>query len=112
VFYAYSVNINSFLSLLEARLLSLGLKLRVLRRDSIKVVYHNISVLLDRGPLALRSAKQTILQGLSLPLNEGMKLEQQLFTDLLNPAKHRFQIRRFWHRYIDRVINTMCVRLK
>ncbi len=88
MFYAYSVNINSFLSLL-ARLLSLGLKLRVLRRDSIKVVYHNISVLLDRGPLALRSAKQTILQGLSLPLNEGMKLEQQLFTDLLRTEDAR-----------------------
>ena len=89
MFYAYSVNINSILSLLEARLLSLGLKLRVLRRDSIKVVYHNISVLLDRGPLALRSAKQTILQGLSLPLNEGMKLEQQLFTDLLRTEDAR-----------------------
>ena len=48
-----------------------------------------VSVLLDRGPLALRSAKQTILQGLSLPLNEEMKLEQQLFTDLLRTEDAR-----------------------
>jgi E-phenylitaconyl-CoA hydratase len=48
-----------------------------------------VSVLLDRGPLALRAAKQAILEGLSLPLNEGMKLEQQLFTDLLRTEDAR-----------------------
>src|SRR5215471_11288686 len=42
-----------------------------------------VAILLERGPLALRAAKQAILQGLSLPLDEGLKLEQRLFTRLL-----------------------------
>lgn len=42
-----------------------------------------VGILLERGPLALRAAKQAILQGLSLPLDDGMKLEQQLFAGLL-----------------------------
>jgi len=42
-----------------------------------------VEILLERGPLALRAAKQAMLQGLSLPLDDGMKLEQKLFTSLL-----------------------------
>ncbi len=42
-----------------------------------------VGILLERGPLALRAAKQAMLQGLSLPLDDGMKLEQQLFASLL-----------------------------
>ena len=42
-----------------------------------------VEILLERGPLALRAAKQAMLQGLSLPLDDGMKLEQKLFASLL-----------------------------
>ncbi len=48
-----------------------------------------VSTLLERGPLALRAAKQAILQGLSLPLDEGLKLEQRLFTGLLGTEDAR-----------------------
>jgi enoyl-CoA hydratase/carnithine racemase len=42
-----------------------------------------VEILLERGPLALRAAKQAMLQGLSLPFDDGMKLEQKLFASLL-----------------------------
>ncbi|MGH2506439.1 MAG: enoyl-CoA hydratase-related protein [Ktedonobacteraceae bacterium] len=42
-----------------------------------------VSVLLERGPLALRAAKQAMLQGLNMPLEEGMQLEQRLFRQML-----------------------------
>jgi enoyl-CoA hydratase/carnithine racemase len=48
-----------------------------------------VATLLERGPLALRAAKQAILQGLSLPLDEGLKLEQHLFTSLLGTEDAR-----------------------
>jgi (E)-benzylidenesuccinyl-CoA hydratase len=48
-----------------------------------------VEILLERGPLALRAAKQAILQGLSLPLDDGMKLEQKLFASLLQTEDAR-----------------------
>lgn len=42
-----------------------------------------VNTLLERGPLALRAAKQAMLQGLDMTLDEGMNLEQQLFRTLL-----------------------------
>lgn len=48
-----------------------------------------VSTLLERGPLALRAAKQAMLQGLSLPLDEGLKLEQRLFNGLLGTEDAR-----------------------
>jgi len=48
-----------------------------------------VATLLERGPLALRAAKQAMLQGLSMPLDEGMKLEQHLFTSLLGTEDAR-----------------------
>jgi len=48
-----------------------------------------VATLLERGPLALRAAKQAILQGLSLPLDEGLKLEQRIFTSLLGTEDAR-----------------------
>jgi len=38
--------------------------------------------LLERGPLALRNAKQAMIQGMSLPFAEGLKLEGRLFREL------------------------------
>ncbi|HEY1352371.1 MAG TPA: enoyl-CoA hydratase-related protein [Ktedonobacteraceae bacterium] len=42
-----------------------------------------IAILLARGPLALRAAKQAMLQGLHLPLAEGLHLEGRLFRQML-----------------------------
>lgn len=43
-----------------------------------------VATLLERGPLALRAAKQAILQGLSMPFADGMQLERRLFASLLS----------------------------
>lgn len=42
-----------------------------------------VNILLERGPLALRAAKQAMLQGLDMTLDEGMQLEQRLFRQML-----------------------------
>ncbi len=48
-----------------------------------------VATLLERGPLALRAAKQAMLRGLSLPLNEGMRLERRLANDLFGTEDAR-----------------------
>ncbi len=48
-----------------------------------------IATLLERGPLALRAAKQAILQGLNMTLDEGMQLEQRLMAGLLKSEDAR-----------------------
>jgi enoyl-CoA hydratase/carnithine racemase len=35
------------------------------------------------GPLALRAAKEAMIRGYNMPLNEGIKLESALFNYLL-----------------------------
>ena len=35
--------------------------------------------LLESGPLAVRAIKQAAIQGLSMPLEDGLRLEQHLF---------------------------------
>src|SRR5579883_1401414 len=42
-----------------------------------------VNTLLERGPLALRAAKQAMLQGLDMTLAEGLQLEQRLFRQML-----------------------------
>lgn len=42
-----------------------------------------VNILLERGPLALRAAKQAMLQGLAMTLDEGLQLEQRLFRQML-----------------------------
>jgi len=48
-----------------------------------------VGTLLERGPLALRAAKQAILQGLNMSMEEGMQLEQRLFRYLLGTEDAR-----------------------
>lgn len=48
-----------------------------------------VETLLQRGPLALRAAKQAMLQGLNMPLDEGMQLEQRLFAGVLRTEDAR-----------------------
>lgn len=37
----------------------------------------------SRGPLAVRAAKRAIIEGLSLPLSEGLRLERRLFHEII-----------------------------
>jgi enoyl-CoA hydratase/carnithine racemase len=37
----------------------------------------------SRGPLAVRAAKRAVLDGLHVGFQEGMRLEQQLFRELM-----------------------------
>ncbi len=57
--------------------------------DLMNEVEHWVSILLERGPLALRAAKQAILQGQYMPLDEGMQLEQRLMAQLLRTEDAR-----------------------
>jgi enoyl-CoA hydratase len=45
--------------------------------------YRTAEALLANGPLALRAAKQAVIQGWDLPLEEGLDLELRLLRDLL-----------------------------
>jgi E-phenylitaconyl-CoA hydratase len=51
--------------------------------DVLAAAQHVAETLLANGPLALRAAKQAILQGLDLPLTQGLDLEQRLFAQML-----------------------------
>ena len=63
--------------------LACGLINKVVPADQLQDEALNMcNTLLERGPLALRAAKQAMIQGLSLPMKEGMKLEQKLFASL------------------------------
>lgn len=62
----------------------LGLVNKVVpQAELINEVERWIETLLARGPLALRAAKQAMLQGLDMTLDEGMQLEQRLFRQML-----------------------------
>lgn len=62
----------------------LGLLNRVVPQAELPAAVDQlVNTLLQRGPLALRAAKQAMLQGLSMSLDEGMRLEQRLFRSLL-----------------------------
>ena len=70
--------------------LELGLINKVVpQAELMEEVERWIATLLERGPLALRAAKQAILQGLSMPLDEGMQLEQRLMAGLLKTEDAR-----------------------
>ena len=62
----------------------LGLVNRVVPGDKLMNEARALAdTLLARGPLALRAAKRAILEGASLPFNEAMNLELQLFNSVM-----------------------------
>ena len=62
----------------------LGLVNRVVPGDKLMNEARALAdTLLARGPLALRAAKRAILEGASLPFNEAMNLELQLFNTVM-----------------------------
>jgi len=67
-----------------AEALTLGLVSQVVPLADLAAATQDLTEnLLRRGPLALRAAKQAILQGYEQPLREALALETRLFTQLL-----------------------------
>jgi enoyl-CoA hydratase/carnithine racemase len=62
-----------------ATALRYGLVQRVVPRDRLYPESESLArTLMSRGPLALRLAKRAVLEGLELPLSEGLALERRL----------------------------------
>ncbi|MCX6013478.1 MAG: enoyl-CoA hydratase-related protein, partial [Chloroflexi bacterium] len=40
--------------------------------------------LCELGPLALRAAKKSIINGSTMPFNKGLEYESEIFSELLN----------------------------
>lgn len=57
-----------------------GLVNRVVPQDDLMSTAESMArTLLEAGPLAMRAIKQAAIQGLSMPLEDGLRLEQNLF---------------------------------
>ncbi len=66
----------------------LGLINRVVPRDQLLVTARALAQkLASWKPLALRAAKRAIVQGLDLPLEEGLRLEARLLNQLLRETR-------------------------
>jgi enoyl-CoA hydratase/carnithine racemase len=64
--------------------LRLGLIHRVVPRgEALAEANKTAEALLANGPLALRHAKQAVIEGMDLPLDQGLDLELKLFAELL-----------------------------
>jgi enoyl-CoA hydratase/carnithine racemase len=64
--------------------LRLGLIHRIVPAgDVLAEARKTAEALLVNGPLALRAAKQAVIEGWDRPLDDGLELELRLFTDLL-----------------------------
>jgi len=64
--------------------LRLGVVHRVVPQGQALAEAHGVAkALLANGPLALRAAKQAVVQGLDLALDEGLDLELRLFAGML-----------------------------
>ena len=62
----------------------LGLVNRVVSADSLMAEARSLAeILLARGPLALRAAKQAVLEGASLSFDQGLALELDLFSKVM-----------------------------
>jgi enoyl-CoA hydratase/carnithine racemase len=62
----------------------LGLVNRVVSADSLMAEARSLAeTLLARGPLALRAAKQAVLEGVSLSFDQGLALELDLFSKVM-----------------------------
>jgi enoyl-CoA hydratase/carnithine racemase len=55
-------------------------------------------LLAERGPVALRLAKEAVVRSLDMPLGDGIKLEQDLYVLLQTTGDRREGIRAFLER--------------
>ena len=71
-----------------ATALRYGLVQRVVPRDRLYQEAESLArTLMSRGPLALRLAKRAVLEGLELPLAQGLALERRLAQQALAGAR-------------------------
>jgi len=59
------------------------------------IVREEVAALCDKGPIALRLAKEAVTKGLDLTLEQGIRLEQDLYVLLQTTADRREGIRAF-----------------
>jgi len=76
--------------------LNIGLLSRVVSRPRLAaVVRAEVDTLRSRGPVALRLAKEAVTKGLDLTLEQGIRLEQDLYVLLQTTADRQEGIRAF-----------------
>ncbi len=69
----------------SAECLELGLADRVVPADDLHQAAHDYAGKLARNaPLALRAAKQAIIQGLERPMEEGLRAEEEAYNSLIH----------------------------
>jgi enoyl-CoA hydratase/carnithine racemase len=76
-----------------------GLVSRVVPRSGLAAaVAETVGALVARGPVALRFAKEAVSRALDLPLDDGMRLEHDLYAMLQTTEDRREGIRAFLER--------------
>jgi enoyl-CoA hydratase/carnithine racemase len=71
--------------------LRLGLVEQVVPHDQLMAAVDELAqVIISRAPLAVKYAKEAIVRGLELPLEEGLKVEAELYT-LLRTTEDRME---------------------
>lgn len=76
--------------------LDIGLVSRVASRPRLaKAVREEVESLRSKGPVALRLAKEAVVKGLDLTLEQGIRLEQDLYVLLQTTADRQEGIRAF-----------------
>ena len=80
----------------SAECLELGLADRVVPADDLHQAAHDYAGELARNaPLALRAAKQAIIQGLERPMEEGLRAEGEAYDSLIHTRDREEGIRAF-----------------
>ena len=75
---------------------AIGLVCRVVPATAFElVVAQEVAALREKGPVALRLAKEAVQKGLDLTLDQGIRLEQDLYVLLQTTADRAEGIRAF-----------------
>jgi enoyl-CoA hydratase len=78
---------------------AIGLVSRVAAPDELEATAHEVVAGLCRmGPIALRYAKEAILKGADMPLDQGIRLEEDLYVLLQTTADRREGVEAFLAR--------------
>jgi len=82
-----------------AEALACGLVTEVVAASRLaRVVATRARALADRGPIALRYAKEAVRRALDLPLDDGVRLEHDLYVLLQTTADRREGVEAFRRR--------------
>jgi enoyl-CoA hydratase/carnithine racemase len=83
-------------SVVAREALDIGLVSRVAARQQLpKIVREEVESLRSKGPIALRLAKDAVVKGLDLTLEQGIRLEQDLYVLLQTTADRQEGIQSF-----------------